>query len=108
MDVYRRGGDSLMDRYLLYRMHPFSVAETLHQDLPDPKQVTRAPQEIEAGDFAALWLHGGYPEPYYQEQLHAPFAFQVVLDATYVDADCFAKPRAPVVVPAKTFLSQLL
>ncbi len=37
MDVYRRGGDSLMGRYFLYRMHPFSVAETLHQDLPDPK-----------------------------------------------------------------------
>ena len=45
---------------------------------------------------------------YYQEQLHAPFAFHVVLDAGYVDADCFAKSRGPVVVPAKTLLSQLL
>ena len=45
---------------------------------------------------------------YYQEQLKAPFAFQVVVDADYVDADCFAKPRGPVVVPARTFLSQLL
>src|SRR5262245_47990093 len=24
LDVYRRGGDSLMGRYLLYRMHPLS------------------------------------------------------------------------------------
>lgn len=45
---------------------------------------------------------------HYQEQVNAPFAFQVVLDASYVDADCFAKSRSPVVVPAKTFLSQLL
>ena len=45
---------------------------------------------------------------YYQDQLKAPFAFQVVIDADFVDADCFAKPGSPLVVPAKTFLSQLL
>ncbi len=30
LDVFRRGGDSLMGRYLLYRMHPWSVGECLH------------------------------------------------------------------------------
>jgi hypothetical protein len=45
---------------------------------------------------------------YYQKQVNAPYAFQIVVDADYVDADCFAKPRAPLVVPARTFLSQLL
>jgi len=45
---------------------------------------------------------------YYQNQLRAPFAFQVILDADYIDTDCFARPRGPVVVPAKTLLSQLL
>ena len=25
LDVYRRGGDSLMGRYFFYRMHPFSA-----------------------------------------------------------------------------------
>jgi predicted AAA+ superfamily ATPase len=44
----------------------------------------------------------------YQGQVKAPFAFQVVIDAAYVDADCFAKPRRPMTVPATTFLSQLL
>ena len=29
MDVYKRGGDSMMGRYFPYRMHPFSVAELL-------------------------------------------------------------------------------
>ena len=45
---------------------------------------------------------------YFQQQLAAPFAFQVILDADYIDADCFARTGEPVVVPARTFLSQLL
>ena len=44
----------------------------------------------------------------YQETLGAPFAFQVVVEADYVQADCFSRPGAPTVVPARTFLSQLL
>ena len=44
----------------------------------------------------------------FQEQLDAPFAFQVVVDADYIDADCFAQPGKPLIVPARTFLSQLL
>ncbi len=64
MDVYRRGGDSLMGRYFLYRMHPFSVAETLTQELPDAKRIVRPPTKVKATDFEALWQHGGYPEPF--------------------------------------------
>ncbi len=45
---------------------------------------------------------------YYQDQLNAPFAFQVVIDADYVNADCFMSPGRPLIVPARTFLSQLL
>jgi hypothetical protein len=44
----------------------------------------------------------------FQGQTGAPYAFQVVLEADFVEADCFAKPRRPLVVPARTFLSQLL
>lgn len=64
MDTYRRGGDSLMGRYFLYRMHPFSVAEILHQDLPDPKRIVRLPRKVNDKDLECLWKHGGYPEPY--------------------------------------------
>jgi hypothetical protein len=64
MDVYRRGGDSLMGRYFLYRMHPFSVAETICQSIPDPERVTRQPGKVKTQDFDALWDHGGYPEPF--------------------------------------------
>lgn len=64
MDVYRRGGDSLMGRYFLYHMHPFSVAEIAYQDLPDPEKIIRCPKKISEDNFSALWNHGGYPEPF--------------------------------------------
>ncbi len=69
MDVYRRGGDSLMGRYFLYRMHPFSVAETLTQDLPDEKRIIRPPKKIRPANFDALWNHGGYPEPFLKRDM---------------------------------------
>ncbi|MDQ7822793.1 MAG: AAA family ATPase [Candidatus Eremiobacteraeota bacterium] len=31
LDLYRRGGDSLMGRYHLYRLHPFSYSELLEK-----------------------------------------------------------------------------
>ena len=64
MNVYRRGGDSLMGRYFPYRMHPFSVAETIARELPDPERIVRPPQSVATEDFDALWCHGGYPEPF--------------------------------------------
>jgi predicted AAA+ superfamily ATPase len=69
MDVYRRGGDSLMGRYLHYRMHPFSIAETMHQQLPDFARIVREPRRIDAADFDALWIHGGFPEPFLKRDL---------------------------------------
>ena len=44
----------------------------------------------------------------FQKLLGAPYAMQVVLEADYVDADCFAREDSALVVPARTFLSQLL
>jgi predicted AAA+ superfamily ATPase len=69
MDVYRRGGDSLMGRYFLYRMHPFSVAEAVYQNLPDPTRLYRDPKKVSEADFTALWTHGGYPEPFLKRDM---------------------------------------
>jgi len=69
MDVFRRGGDSLMGRYFLYRMHPFSVAEVARRDLPDPEAILRPPTPIPETEFEALWRHGGYPEPFLKRDL---------------------------------------
>ena len=43
----------------------------------------------------------------FQKQSGAKHAFQVVLDLPYVDEDCFSVFK-PIIVPAKTFLSQLV
>ncbi len=59
-----RGRDRLTGRHLAYRMHPFSVAETVRRDLPDPERVTRLPAAGDSTDFEALWRHGGYPEAF--------------------------------------------
>jgi len=64
LDAYRRGGDSLMGRYFLYRMHPFSVAETTSIALPDAERIVRDPEKPVEAEFAALWEHGGFPEPF--------------------------------------------
>ncbi|OGN61395.1 MAG: hypothetical protein A3F40_03155 [Chlamydiae bacterium RIFCSPHIGHO2_12_FULL_27_8] len=45
---------------------------------------------------------------YFQKQLNAEYVFQVVLDAPYIDESCFKKPNIKKIVPAKTFLSQLI
>lgn len=44
---------------------------------------------------------------YFQKEIGAKHAFQVVIDAPYQDIDCFSYTR-PAIVPAKTFLSQLI
>jgi predicted AAA+ superfamily ATPase len=62
LDVFRRGSDSLMGRYLLYRMHPWTVAESLRTALPADE--IQPPTEITAADWDALWEHGGFPEPF--------------------------------------------
>jgi predicted AAA+ superfamily ATPase len=62
LDVFRRGGDSLVGRYLLYHMHPWSVAESIRTSLPERE--LHAPAEIPAAEWDALWEHGGFPEPF--------------------------------------------
>jgi predicted AAA+ superfamily ATPase len=64
LDTYRRIGDSLMGRYFLYHMHPFSVAETITTELPNAENVIRPPRQPDEEAFAALWNYGGYPEPF--------------------------------------------
>lgn len=44
---------------------------------------------------------------YFQDQTNAKHAFQVAMDFDYVERDCFEFQK-PVIVPAKTFLAQLI
>ncbi len=51
LDIYRRGGDSLMGRYHYWRLHPFGFDEI-------PKGMT------EKESFKRLMRVGGFPEPF--------------------------------------------
>jgi predicted AAA+ superfamily ATPase len=62
LDVFRRGGDSLMGRYFLYRMHPFSVGEAIR--VVPPTAVIQPPSSLAEDEWRALWEHGGFPEPF--------------------------------------------
>ena len=62
LDIYKRGGDSLMGRYFLYHMHPLGVAELVRPELE--MNETHAPRPISDSDWDALWEHGGFPEPF--------------------------------------------
>ncbi len=66
LDIYRRGGDSLLGRYHYYRLHPFSLNEMLEKD-----RKVEAFKELEFSDFEKevrekfniLLKFGGFPEP---------------------------------------------
>lgn len=66
LDVYRKGGDSLMGRYYYYRLHPFSLAEYLEKrntftPFEEMDMVSSDKQSSEAFDI--LLKFGGFPEP---------------------------------------------
>ncbi len=64
LNIYKKGGDSLMGRYLYYRIHPLSVAEIVSPTLIEEE--IRPPSPISQEDWEALLEHGGFPEPFIQ------------------------------------------
>ena len=59
LDIYRKGSDSLLGRYIPYRLHPFSVAEGL-----TPPQPSQALKSFKVHyKWKDLMVLGGYPEP---------------------------------------------
>jgi uncharacterized protein len=61
LNIYKKSGDSLMGRYFNYRLHPVSVAETMHSDIANGE--IRAPKKISDHVFDDLIEYGGFPEP---------------------------------------------
>jgi predicted AAA+ superfamily ATPase len=54
LDIYRRGGDSMLGRYHLWRLHPFSLSE-LPNSIPEKEAVSRL---MTLGGFPELLLSG--------------------------------------------------
>ena len=68
LDLYRRGGDSMLGRYHYYRLHPFSLAESCSafyriKPLTEPD----IPLESETQIFLSLDKFGGFPEPFIKQ-----------------------------------------
>ncbi len=69
MDVYQRGGDSLMGRYFQYRIHPLSVSELLNRKEPSETFSFNSPALLPEEDFEALYTYGGFPEVFHKRNL---------------------------------------
>ena len=66
LDVYRRGGDSLMGRYYYYRLHPFSLAEFLEKEneiVPFKGIVFQESGKETKETLEVALKFGGFPEP---------------------------------------------
>ena len=64
LDVFRKGGDSLMGRYFLYHMFPYSVAELVDPDELPSVSLVRPAVNLPDTAWENLVQYGGYPEPY--------------------------------------------
>jgi uncharacterized protein len=76
LDVYRRGGDSLMGRYFPYRIHPFSVAELCGKVAPG--DLITEPVSVARAQWAALLQYGGFPEPMLKREERFSTRWQVL------------------------------
>lgn len=72
LDLFQRGGDSLLGRYNLLRLHPLTIGELTHSKLILPP---RKPADwISVGNYPvqrSLWeqlkRRGGFPEPFLKD-----------------------------------------
>lgn len=64
LDVYRKGGDSLLGRYHYYRLHPFSMAELLNKNNQfEIWNELSLEDEEHNNELETLFRFGGFPEP---------------------------------------------
>lgn len=70
LDLYRRGGESLVGRYLSYRLHPFTVGELARggkapgaETLLHPEAWPAARRPGKGSALESLLALGGFPEP---------------------------------------------
>jgi len=73
LDLFQKGSDSLLGRYFLYRMHPFSFGE-LHglsseSEIPDPDLAWEifTNGDLQNESIDPLIRFGGFPEPFIKQ-----------------------------------------
>lgn len=73
LNVYNKGGDSLMGRYLHFRLHPFSVNEVLKNSPFDPESFfsrafsNKVYEENAQSTIENLMKFSGFPEPFLEK-----------------------------------------
>lgn len=63
IEVFNKGGESLMGRYFPYRLHPLSVGEVLHPKVHS-SEIVKTPKKISEKAYQKLLSFGGFPDPY--------------------------------------------
>jgi len=68
LDVYRKGGDSMLGRYHYYRLHPFTLAEAVKKfDVPEIYKEIPISSTKERDALLSLDRFGGFPEPFIRQ-----------------------------------------
>lgn len=67
LDIYRQGGDSLMGRYFLYRVHPLSLGEIVRPI--STSSLLASPVHISEDQLKVLFTLGGFPEPFLKQEM---------------------------------------
>ncbi len=68
LDIYRKGGDSLLGRYHYYRLHPFTLSEAAgNKILPEVMKPISVPSAGEEDIFDSLDRFGGFPQPFLKQ-----------------------------------------
>jgi len=73
LDLYQKGGESLLGRYFLYHLFPLSVGEIISQQKNDPLAPDAAWAHFESEDqkpqdISSLMDLGGFPEPFLRQE----------------------------------------
>jgi uncharacterized protein len=77
LNVYKKGGDSLMGRYFYYRIHPLSVGEIVSPRV-NKEEIREEPLPIPNPDWDALLEFGGFPEPFVQRSKEFSHRWQAI------------------------------
>lgn len=70
LNIFKKGGDSLMGRYLNFRLHPLSYGEITDSKKLEPEEwkkslFKKSNKSYEQGPLLKLFKYSGFPEPFF-------------------------------------------
>jgi predicted AAA+ superfamily ATPase len=102
LNIYRRGSDSLLGRYLHFRLHPFTMREMERDDILGPDAMLDAlfsraqPAGRQAGEhLASLMAYGPFPEPLFEQDARSANAWRRTREQAVIREDLRDISRLP-------------